>query len=288
MRDAIDFILWAWTPYKRMGVAALYDRLSVRALTGDGLWLNLGYWKDAATIDAACPAMADLVARTGGIGAGDDVVDAGFGFADQDILWAERYAPRSVTGLNITASQVRVARARVRRRGLAGRIDLREGSATAMPLADGCCDVVTAVECAFHFDTREAFLAEASRVLRPGGRLVLADVIRAARPANPLKRRLHDSVWRRFAAKFSVPEANADRIDAYTAKLSANGFGDVSVTSIRDDVFPHWHAALGADPDLLGRLPLAARMPYRLLRRFDAETVYGAFDYVLAFARKPA
>jgi SAM-dependent methyltransferase len=156
-----------------------------------------------------------------------------------------------------------------------------------MPLSDGCCDVVTAVECAFHFDTREQFFAEAFRVLRPGGRLVLADVIRNAPAGDPLRRGWQRTVWDGFASKFAIPAANAIRRDAYMDQLQAAGFVDGQVTSIRDDVLPGWHAALANDPALLGRLPLAGRLPYRLLRRFDAETVYGAFDYVLAVAHKP-
>ncbi len=93
-------------------------------------------------------------------------MDVGFGFADQDMLWMEHLAPRHITGMNITPMQLRLARARVRRRGMAGRITLIEGSATAMPLPDACCDVVAAVECAFHFHTRADFLGEAFRVLR--------------------------------------------------------------------------------------------------------------------------
>ena len=53
---------------------------------------------------------------------------------------------------------------------MAERITLIKGSATAIPLPDRCCDIVTAIECGFHLHTRENFLAAAFRVLRPGGR----------------------------------------------------------------------------------------------------------------------
>ncbi|MCX7371150.1 MAG: class I SAM-dependent methyltransferase [Alphaproteobacteria bacterium] len=285
--DAARFAAWAFTPFQHMAARDLYGLLATRAFTTDGLYLNLGYWKTARTIDEACAALVALVAEAAGMGPADDVVDVGFGFADQDMLWMDRFAPRHITGLNVTPIQVRLARQRVKRRGMADRITLIEGSATAMPLPDACCDIVTAVECAFHFHTREDFLAEAFRVLRPGGRLVLADVIRAAPKPDGFRRRIQDFTWSQFAQKFSVPTANADQRVPYAAKLQATGFEMADVAAIGEHVFPGWHRALGEDSALFARLPLAGRLPYRFLLNIDARTVYGAFDYVLATARKP-
>jgi ubiquinone/menaquinone biosynthesis C-methylase UbiE len=68
--------------------------------------------------------MAGLVAETAAIGPGDDVVDVGFGFGDQVVRWMERPSPHRITGLNVTPSQARIARQRVRIFGTADRIDL--------------------------------------------------------------------------------------------------------------------------------------------------------------------
>ena len=286
-RRAVDFLLWAYTPFGPTNATEIYDLVSTNAFTAEGLYLNLGYWKNARTIEQACDAMASLVAETASMGPGDDVVDVGFGFAEQDILWVERFALRHITGLNVTPSQVRIARERVRKRGMADRIELLEGSATNMRLPAASCDMLTAVECAFHFDTREHFFAEAFRVLRPGGRLVLADVIRNPPAEDRVRRALQDFTWSKFAKKFAVPPANADCRDSYAEKLRVSGFDEVRVTSISEHVFPGWHHALGEDPVLMQRLPLAVRLPYKFLRGVDPSTVYGAFDYVLAAARKP-
>ena len=94
----------------------LYRLASTHAFTERGLYLNLGYWPGARTIDEACEAMVELVGRTAGISSTDEVVDVGFGFAEQDIFWTRRFAPRRIIGLNITPEQVRLARARVRTR----------------------------------------------------------------------------------------------------------------------------------------------------------------------------
>ena len=124
-------------------------------------------------------------------------------------------------------------------------------------------------------------------MLRPGGRLVLADVIRAAPEADGWRQRVQDFTWSQFAQKFAVPPANADQRAPYTAKLRAAGFDTVDVTPIGEYVVPGWHRALGEDRALFARLPLAGRLPYQVLLNFDARTVYGAVDYVLATARKP-
>ena len=286
-REAIDYFSWLYTPFKRMSARDIYELVSTNALSSEGLYLNLGYWKNARTIDEACAALAMLVAETAGIGPGSDVLDVGFGFADQDMLWVDRLSPAHITGVNITPLQVRVARERVTARGMADRIELIEGSATAMPLPDASFDQVVGVECAFHFDTRERFFAEAFRVLRPGGRLALADVIRAEPDPRPLRRRIQDFNWRFFMEKYAVPAANADTCESYAAKLAAAGFAAVRVEAISDHVYPGLHRYMASDPAMLRRLHPLARLPYHLMLRFSADAVYIAYEYVLASAEKP-
>ncbi|WP_295390738.1 class I SAM-dependent methyltransferase [uncultured Thiodictyon sp.] len=260
----------------------LYRLASTHAFSERGLYLNMGYWEGARTIDEACEAMVELVGRTAGITSADTVVDVGFGFAEQDIFWTQRFAPRRIIGINITPEQVRVARERVRKLGLEDRIDLREGSATATGLPDACCDVVTALECAFHFDTREDFFAEAARLLRPGGRLVLADSIPTGPDLDPWQHPLQALMGGLARAALAVPQANAYPRAVYAVKLAAAGFESVQVDSIREQVFPGWHRALAQDHEMRRRLgPVGwalGRIP---------EAGYAPFDYVLAVGRKP-
>lgn len=287
LRESLGYLNWLANPFARLDVAAVYDLIASRAPTERGLWLNLGYWRDARTLDDACEALAALVAETGGMGPGDRVLDVGYGLGEQDLLWAARYRPDSIVGLNITPGQVRVARARVAEAGLAGRIDLRLGSATAMPLEAGSFDLVVALECAFHFVTREAFFREAMRVLAPGGRLVTADIIPAPPKHGTRPSRSQRLSWGLVASKFPIPEANAYGRDGYRQRLAGAGFTAIRVESIREQVYGPLHRHIQADPAPIRRLHPLARPILYLSLLLDPERVYSGLDYVLVSARKP-
>jgi microcystin synthetase protein McyJ len=196
------------------------------------LWLNLGYWETARTYPEAAVALACLVGDAARLAPGKELLDVGFGFAEQDFLWLARHQLKRIVGLNITPLHVERAQQRVRARGLQASMDLRLGSATEMPFGDDCFDAVTALECAFHFDTRERFFSEAFRVLRPGGMLALADG-----STTPEQTRLN-FVNRWLLKRWSVPLANMYDSAEYCRKLRAQGFINVTRHSIRNHVFP--------------------------------------------------
>jgi hypothetical protein len=51
--EAMDYLLWAYTPFRPMTARDIYELVSTNAFTRRGLYLNLGYWKTARTIDEA-------------------------------------------------------------------------------------------------------------------------------------------------------------------------------------------------------------------------------------------
>jgi SAM-dependent methyltransferase len=287
LREGLGYLNWLFNPFHGMDASGIYDLLATNSPTERGLYLNLGYWRDAQDLDAASDALAMLVGETAALGPEDTVLDCGFGFGDQDILWAQTLKPARIIGLNITASQVELARRRVAKLGLDEQIDLRDGSATDMPIESASVDKVLALECAFHFRTRTDFFREAWRVLRPGGRLVLADIIPMPAvtgfPAR-LEQRLS---WGLVAGKFAIPPDNAYTRPTYHAKLALAGFDQIRIESIREHVYAPLHHFLAEHPDTLLRLHPVARLPARLALRFEATSVYRGLDYVLASAVKP-
>jgi len=286
-RRTAGYLNWLFNPLHGLDAPGIYELLSTSSATEQGLYLNLGYWHRAATMDEASEALAQLVARAARMGRGDRVLDCGFGFGDQDILWARSFHPHRIVGLNITRSQVVLARQRVAEAGFADRIDLREGSATAIPFDPASFDLVVAVECAFHFRTRERFFQEAWRVLRPGGRLVTADIIPMVPEAATAEGRRHSLPWRLVAAKFAIPAENAYPRPVYASKLTGSGFDAVQVESIRETVYTPLHRYLRSHPSSLRRLHPLARLAARFALQFDADAVYRGLDYVLATAVKP-
>lgn len=287
-QETWGYIKWFYNPWGAMSAKDIYELVSTKAFSKTGLYLNLGYWKEAKTIDDACVAMARLVSDTAEFGPADSVVDVGFGFGDQDMYWVDTHNVKKITGLNITPSQVKLARERVAERGLSEHIELLEASATQMPLPDAAFDKVVGLECAFHFDTREDFFKEALRVLRPGGRLVLVDVIQNDPVPGRFARSMQRSTWNSFVTKYSVPLANADNRASYAEKLKAAGFVNVSVKSIWEHVYPGLHRYMKTEPEMLKRFHPLARYPYYLMLMFDPRSVFAAYDYVLVSAEKPA
>ena len=110
-----------------------------------------------------------LLAETRGNGP-YDVIDIGCGAGTQSLLWAER--GHHVRALDVNDALVSIARDRARDAGVAVAFDV--GSATALPYGDASADAVLLPELLEHVGDWQTCLAEAVRVLRPGGVLYLS------------------------------------------------------------------------------------------------------------------
>lgn len=249
------------------------------------LWLNMGYWEHAQVYPDACAALARMLAEAGHVGEGKVVLDAGFGYGEQDLLWATELSPAKIIGVNVTPLHVEVASKRVAERGLSDRVDLRLGSATDIPCDDASVDCVLALESAFHFPTREDFFREAMRVLRPGGYLATADML--PMPGTKPAGLVHWLGLRRWG----YPPENAYDRDIYRDRLQALGFEDVSVRSIRNYVYPgidRYAEARKAGKSMMdARVELTPEDIERCFGIEDWQANTGISDYVLFGARKP-
>ena len=104
--------------------------------------------------------------------------------------YSVRYAQRGgrVTGIDVADSSLELARERAAHEGCVDRCTFATGDVRELPFADGMFDVVLATEVFEHVREQERALVELTRVLRPGGTLVLSSP--GAFDTLPLPRRL--------------------------------------------------------------------------------------------------
>lgn len=152
--------------------------------------------------------------------AGETVVDLGSG-AGRETLLAARAAGPAGRGIGIDMTPEMVARARENAgRAGGGNAEFRLGEIEHIPLGDGEADVVIS-NCVINLvpDKVTAF-REAYRVLRPGGRMIVSDIVTNGPLPQPIKE---------MAEAWAACVAGALEFEAYLAAIRAAGFADVEV-----------------------------------------------------------
>jgi SAM-dependent methyltransferase len=108
---------------------------------------------------------------------GETVLDLGSGAGLDSILAARRVGPSGrVVGIDFTPAMIEKARRNVRALGLAN-VEFLAAPVEALPLADGTADVALCNGLFNLCPDKPKALAEVYRVLRPGGRFLMADVL---------------------------------------------------------------------------------------------------------------
>ena len=193
----------------------------------------------SAPVDAAAWAVGYGRADTAaGLRPGEVVLDLGSGAGFDAFLAARAVGPTGrVIGVDMTAEMLQTARANLQKSG-AARVEFRLGEIEPLPLADASVDVVLS-NCVINLSPEKPrVFAEAFRVLRPGGRLAISDVV--ARGPLPAELR-HD------LDLYAGCIAGAAPIAELEAMLAAAGFADVRIRPKDElgDVVDGWFPGRG-------------------------------------------
>ena len=171
---------------------------------------------DAVTASLGCGNPTALLA----LEPGQTVLDLGSGGGIDVLLSAKRVGPTGKAyGLDMTDEMLVLARENQRKAG-ATNVEFLKGTIESIPLPDNSVDVIIS-NCVINLSTdKDAVLREAFRVLKPGGRLAVSDVV--VRGDVPADIRRSMELWVGCVA-------GALEEQDYGAKLRAAGFADVEV-----------------------------------------------------------
>jgi sarcosine/dimethylglycine N-methyltransferase len=166
----------------------------------------------------------DALAERAGIGKDTRVADFCAGLGGPSRYFAHRYGA-DVTGIELTPARVKGAEELTRRVGLQDRVRVLEGNVMQVPLAADSVDVVVSQEALLHVPDKKRALAEACRILKPGGRIVFTDWV-AHRRLSDADREL---MWRGMAV------ADLYDLPVYTELVGQAGFVVSSVEDLTHD-----------------------------------------------------
>ena len=156
--------------------------------------------------------------------AGEIVLDLGSGGGIDVLLSAKRVGPSGKAyGLDMTDEMLALARENQRKAGVRN-VEFLKGEIEDIPLPDNSVDVVIS-NCVINLSgDKDRVLREAFRVLKPGGRFAVSDVV--VRGDVPAEVRRSMELWVGCIA-------GALRDDDYTAKLDNAGFGSIDIEPTR-------------------------------------------------------
>ena len=225
-------------------VLAFYDshpiseRQILEKLTADGIDLAgltedvlQNYDQDHYGGVAANEALATLA----GIDADCAVLDLCCGLGGPSRYLAHTFGCR-VTGVDLTESRIEGARRLTDLTGLEDRVGFCSANALDLPFDDGSFDVVIGQEAFCHIPDKARLVAEAVRVLKPGGRIAFTDILATAAATQATLERLQGEMA--FAALGSF--------DSYRRHLEGQGCDGIEIQDLSDD----WRRVLAERLDM--------------------------------------
>ena len=197
-------------------------------------FMNYGYWdKEDMTLLEANKNLCKIIQQYGELDKVDNILDVGCGYGEQDFLWSETIKGK-IKAIDI--NNVSIDKAINKNKKLKKNICFSQGNACKLNSKDNYYDRVLSLESAFHYNPRVNFLKESYRVLKKGGKLVIADILynnHGVDIFNNLNRSAFEKV-------FNIPISNKISIDEFKQQLESIGYS-VQIEDISDKTFKPYY-----------------------------------------------
>lgn len=182
-------------------VARYYDDLTgYYRFFYSAIGMHYGWWrKDTRSLrQSLLNHKQEIFLRLGKPGADSHILDAGCGHGWTAIYFA-RLGGARVTGVTLSERQIATARRRASRAGFSQQVRFLCDNFCQSQLPDATFTHAFASESACHAQDKASFFQEMFRLLKPGGRLVVADYYRHDRPLDERLRQLYQTLLDGFA-----------------------------------------------------------------------------------------
>ena len=189
----------------------------------ENLAVHFGFYdRQASTHAKALLNTNRILALETGIRKGEKVLDAGCGRGGSS-FWLADQLQVEVTGISPVKSQIKAAIQKATELKLKGKVRFLQGDYSQTPFPDNSFDVVWALESLCHADQKINFYQEAYRILKPGGRIIIAEYIRTRRPLS-----LSDeALLKAWCNSWAIPDL--DTRSEHIAHAKAAGFSGFEV-----------------------------------------------------------
>jgi len=192
--------------------------------------LHFGYYDEKARVHKdALYRVNEILADLANVQPGNTVLDAGCGLGHAAIWLAEARGAKA-TGISIVAQQIEGAKKYVAEKNISN-VDFICADYLQTPFADNSFDVVWCIESVCHALDKSLFYKEAFRILKPGGRLVMADSFRGGRPMTPDNEKLLQQAFSGWEIK------DVDTPEEHEAHARKAGFEKVTIRDVSEHVW---------------------------------------------------
>jgi ubiquinone/menaquinone biosynthesis C-methylase UbiE len=203
------------------------------------VWMNeenlaqhLGYWDENTRTHAeSLLKINEVIADAIKIDRDDRILDAGCGYGGTAMWLAKKYQAR-VVGVNLSPDQIKRARYYAQKQNLEHLVKFEQQDFLKTQFPDASFDVVWAQESIAHAPDKRAFLAEAYRLLKPGGKLVIEDLFLFDRPYSETE---NQALTTMYLPGLSTIPPKSEEFIAWTRN---EGFENIEMQDVSRNVLP--------------------------------------------------